>query len=139
MVCSPKSVALKAYNRGVIKTMSVYVLTVFCVAWFVSRHHPTGLLAYVLAILPAIPIVGMLAVMGIYLRDEKDEFLRWITIQALLWATGVVLAWTTAVGFLESFAKVNAPPLFWVFVVYWLVFGAVQYWLQRQYRKGGDD
>jgi hypothetical protein len=139
MVCSPKSVALKAYNRGVMQTMSVYVVTILSVAWFVRRHHPTGVLAYVLAILPAIPITGMLAVMGIYLRDEKDEFLRWITIQALLWATGVELAGTTAVGFLESFAKVKAPLAYWAFIVYWLVFGAVQYWLQRQYRKGGDD
>ena len=139
MSCSPKSTAMKAYNRGVLQTMSVYVLTILSVAWFVSRHHPTGVLAYVLAILPAIPITAMLAVMGIYLRDEKDEFLRWITIQALLWATGVVLTCTTVGGFLESFAKVKAPSAYWAFIVYWLVFGAVQFWLQRQYRKGGDE
>ena len=51
-------------------------------------------------------IVGMLAVMGIYLRDEKDEFLRWMTIQSMLWAMGVVLALTTVVGFLQNFAGV---------------------------------
>jgi hypothetical protein len=139
MFCSPKSVAMKAYQRGVLQTMSGYVLVIVGVTWFVKHHHPQGPEAYLLAVLPTIPIVAMLAVMGMYLRDEKDEFLRWMTIQSMLWAMGVVLALTTVVGFLENFAGVNAPPMFYVFIVYWLVFGVVQWVLQMRNRQGGDD
>jgi hypothetical protein len=139
MFCSSKSAAMKTYQSGVLKTMSGYVLVILGVTWFVKHHHPQGVEAYVLAVLPAIPIVAMLAVMGIYLRDEKDEFLRWMTIEAMLWAMGVVLALTTVVGFLQNFAGVNAPPMFYVFVVFWLVFGVVQWVLQMRSRQGSDD
>lgn len=139
MVCKTKSLAMKAYQRGIIWTMSVYVVTILGVALTVKHHHPTGLVAYALAVLPAIPIMGMLAVMGIYLRDEKDEFLRWMTIQALLWATGTMLALTTVVGFLQSFAEMKAPPTYFVFVLYWIVFGVAQGVLQGRNRQGGDD
>ncbi|MEO8737571.1 MAG: hypothetical protein ABI380_13660 [Edaphobacter sp.] len=139
MFCEIKSSALKAYNRGIIWTMSAYVLVTFGATWFVHHHHPKGAEAYAMAVLPSIPIIAMLAVMGIYLRDEKDEFLRWMTIQSLLWATGFVLALTTVVGFLENFAQVKTPPAYLVFVVYWLVFGAVQSVQQWRNRQGGDD
>jgi hypothetical protein len=139
MICSSKSAAMKVYQGGILKTMSVYVVVILGVTWFVKHHHPQGVAAYILAVLPAIPIVAMLAVMGIYLRDEKDEFLRWVTIQAMLWSIGVVLALTTVVGFLQNFAGMDAPPMFYVFVVYWLVFGVVNQVLLMRSRQGSDD
>jgi hypothetical protein len=139
MFCEPTNAAKKAYVRRVAWTMSAYLLVIFGVVRFVSRHHPTGLLAYAIAVLPALPIVVLLAVVGIYLRDEKDEFLRWMTVKALLWATGVTLAATTTVGFLENFAEMKPVPGFYVFALYWVVFGAVQGTLQWRNRQGGDD
>lgn len=139
MNCGAKSVAIKTYQRGLLRTMSAYVLVIFGVTWFVKHHHPHGVEAYVLAVLPAVPIMAMLAVVGIYLRDEKDEFLRWMTIQSMLWAMGVILALTTIVGFLHNFAGVPEPPMFYVFVVYWVVFGVVQGVLQMRNRQGSDE
>jgi hypothetical protein len=137
MFCTPTNAAMKAYLRGIAWTTTAYMVVIFGVVRFVSRHHPKGLLAYAMAVLPAIPIVAMLAVVAIYLRDEKDEFLRWLTVKALLWATGVTLAVTTTIGFLENFAEMKPVPVFYVFVLYWLVFGAVQ--AMMQYGGGGGD
>jgi hypothetical protein len=139
MFCIPKGAAMKAYLRGIAWTMTAYVVAIFGVVRFVSRHHPKGFLAYAMAVLPAIPIVVMLAVVGIYLRDEKDEFLRWLTVKALLWATGVTLAVTTTIGFLETFAEMKPLPGFYVFVLYWMVFGVAQGLMQHVGGGGGDD
>ncbi len=139
MECGTKSAAMKVYERGVMKTMSMYVLIILGVAWTVRHHHPTGVVAYVLAVLPALPIMGMLAVMGVYLRDEKDEFLRWMMIQALLWATGVTLAVCTVIGFLQSFAAMRAPEMFWVFVLYWPAFGVARVILKLSYNRQAAD
>ena len=130
-----KSAAMRAYQRGIAVMMSVYVVVIVGLATFLRHHHPQGLLAYGLAILPSIPILGMLAVVGVYLRDEKDEFLRWRTIKALLWATGITLAVTTVVGFLQNFAAMQAPPAYWVFVMYWLIFGLAQAMLSSSDRE----
>jgi hypothetical protein len=130
-----KSAAMRAYQRGIAATMSVYVVVIVGLGIFLRHRHPQGLLAYGLAILPSIPILGMLAVVGVYLRDEKDEFLRWRMIKALLWATGMTLAVTTVVGFLQNFAAMQAPPAYWVFVMYWLIFGLAQAMLSSSDRE----
>jgi hypothetical protein len=130
-----KSSAMRAYQRGIAVTVSVYVVVILGLSMFLRHHHPRGPLAYGLAVLPSIPIVGMLVVMGVYLREEKDEFLRWRTIKALLWATGMMLAVTTVIGFLQNFAEMQAPPAYWVFVLYWIVFGLAQHLLSAGDRE----
>jgi hypothetical protein len=99
----------------------VLFLTVSVVAF--THHHLTGPLAYVLAILPALPVVGMMAIFGLYLREEKDELQRAIGVQALLWSNGATLSLLTVWGFLENF--VNAPhlQLIWIYPIFWVFFG----------------
>jgi hypothetical protein len=46
--------------------------------------HPHGVLAYAVAVLPALPIAGALVGTGMYLGEEKDEFQRNSLVQALL-------------------------------------------------------
>ena len=41
-------------------------------------------------LLPAIPIIGIIAVVGLYLAEEKDEFQRNLLIQSMLWGLGQV-------------------------------------------------
>ena len=126
MPLHPHSPACRSYRQRVLITMSFYVLAIFGVAYFLRDHHPRGAAAYLLAIVPAIPILCMLVVVGIYLRDEQDEFQRWMMIRSILWATGIVLAATTVVGFLQNFAAVTAPLSYYVFVLFWVVFGIAQ-------------
>ena len=85
------------------------------------RHgHVTGVLAYLLAILPTLPIVGTLVLTAAYLSEESDEFERTVYIQALLVGIALTLSVTTVWGFLTDFAL--APPLrlTWVFPMFWI-------------------
>jgi hypothetical protein len=103
--------------------MLFYVLFLVAAVMAFTRHHPAGPAAYVLAVLPALPIIGVTVSLGLYLSEEKDELYRTITVQSLLWSTGATLTVTSVWGFLENF--VNVPhlqamwvyPLFCVFVV----------------------
>jgi hypothetical protein len=71
-----------------------------------NAWHPTGPLAWVIAILPALPIFFLIWSMGAYIADETDEYLRQRTIISALWATGFLLAIATCYGFLETFKLV---------------------------------
>ena len=116
-------VSSAAQGRYVIRMIFAGVLCIVFSVMAVAgvRHgHLTGVLAYVLAILPALPIVGALVLTGAYLSEEKDEFQRTLYIQALLGGIALTLSVTTVWGFLTDFAL--APPLrlAWVFPMFWI-------------------
>ncbi len=96
--------------------------------------HPTGLVVYLLAVLPALPLVGSLAIVGLYIAEESDEFERSILVQSMLWGLGGALAVSTIWGSLEDFA--NAPHLsaFYVYVFFWIFMGISQPFIRRRYQ-----
>ncbi len=98
--------AQRRYNRRIIILSVVYVILLCgAVALFV-RQPPHGVVAYVVAILPALPIVGMFGVIGRYLVEENDEYVRDWFVRQLLIATGFALSIATVWGFLENFGLV---------------------------------
>jgi hypothetical protein len=83
--------------------------------------HPPAILAYPLAVLPTLPIIGALVCTGTYLAEEGDEFQRSLLIQSLLGGIGVTLSATTIWAYLEHF--VHFTPHFdgiWVYPMFWL-------------------
>ena len=96
--------------------------------------HPHGVLAYLIAMLPALPIGGALVGTGVYLGEEKDEFQRNLLVQALLGGTGGILAATTAWGYLEDFAHAPHLDLVWVYPAFWLFAGISYAVVWRRYR-----
>lgn len=82
-------------------------------------HLPRGA-AYLVALLPAFPIIGALVVTGLYLAEENDEFQRHILIESVLGGMGITLAGTTVWGYLES--MVSAPHLdsIWIYPIFWI-------------------
>lgn len=80
--------ATRRYLLRLAPTMAVYVLFVFLSKWSFQRFHPTGLSMCLLAILPALPMIGSLAIVALYLAEESDEFERFILIQSVLWGLG---------------------------------------------------
>jgi hypothetical protein len=82
--------------------------------------HPHGVLAYLIAVLPALPIVGVVVSTGVYLGEEKDEFQRNLLVQALLGGTGGVLAATMAWGYMENFAHAPHVDLIWIYPLFWV-------------------
>ena len=98
--------AQRRYNRRIVALGVIYALLLFgAVASFV-HHLLHGMAAYIVAVLPALPIVGMFGVIGRYLVEEQDEYVRdWFVRQALI-ATGFALSVATVWGFLENFGLV---------------------------------
>jgi hypothetical protein len=109
--------------RRLLATMLLYALSLVLAVWVFVHFRPTGVPAYALAVLSAIPMIGTLAVFGLYLAEEKDEFQRFIGVQAMLWGIGGTLTVTTVWGFLEDFVHVPHLQLILVFCIFWLFFG----------------
>lgn len=128
------SPAAARYLRRFIPTMAVYVAVILGVSWSFDRLHPTGPLAWALAVLPAIPILGVIAVMGLYLKEEGDEFVRNVLIESMLWGFGATLAVTTVWGFLEIYIHAPGLPSFWAFPIFCGAMGMAQILVRSRYR-----
>lgn len=95
--------------------------------------------AFLLALLPVVPIMGMIWTMARYVREEDDEYLRHRAIMAALLGLGLVLALGTFWGFLETFGVVPHVPAWACFPVWAIGMGAAQCWLARRDRTGADE
>ena len=134
MIGCTNNPAARRYVRRVAFTMFLYVLFLVVSVVAFTHHRPTGLLAYVLAVLPALPILGMMVVFGLYLREEKDELQRAIGVEALVWSTGATLSLTTVWGFLENFVHVPHLQLMWIYPIFWGFFGISMPMINARYR-----
>jgi hypothetical protein len=84
------------------------------------RWHLEGAIAYLIALLPALPILWTLVATGAYLAEETDEFLRTKLVQSLLGGIGGTLAMTTVWAYLEDFARAPRLDLIWVYPIFWM-------------------
>jgi len=134
MNCTPMNAAVRRYTYRFFVAMTLYCVFLFIAVWMFRHGHPSGILAYFLAILPAIPIVASIAVVGIYLGEEKDEFIRNLFIQAAVWAIGATLAVTSVWGFLELFLPVPHLDLYLVFPMFWAFVGVCSALVRMRYR-----
>ena len=134
IICMPLSKAGRQYIYRLLPTMIVYIAFLFIAQWTFHHLHPTGLLVYLLAVLPALPLIGSLAIVGLYIAEESDEFERSILIQSMLWGFGGALSISTIWGFLGEFAK--APPVsaFYVYLFFWIFMGISQPFIRMRYR-----
>jgi hypothetical protein len=134
MLCSIKNPAMRRYMVRFIVTMPIYVLLLFFAAWMFHHYHPSGALAYLLAVLPALPIIGVIIIAGLYLAEEKDEFVRNYQIQSMVWAIGAILVVTTVWGSLEDFAHVRHLDLFMLYPLYCFFVGISSVLVKLRYR-----
>lgn len=125
---------MKRYRRRLAVTMIAYFLTLLGSLSLLRGDHLTGPLLWIVAAAPAIPILGVLVVMGLYLKEEPDEFERVVHIEAMLWGLGAVLGVSTVWGFLSNAEVVPNPPLFMVFPLFCLVWGISQPIIRRRYQ-----
>ncbi len=111
----------------------VAVLAVAAAAAF-RLWHLKGLLAYPVAVLPAVPILWVLIETGRYIAVEKDEFQRNLLVQCLLGGIGGTLAVTTIWGYMEDFARTPRLDLVWVYPIFWLFVALTYPVVVRGYR-----
>ena len=115
----PFTPAQRRYNRRVLLLSIAYALSLFLAVYLLSRHLIAGPAAYIVGVLPALAVSGFFWMMGRYLIEETDEYLRMLQIRQLLIATGIALTAATIWGFLEGFELVPHVvgyvwPIVWV-------------------------
>ncbi len=97
--------------------------------------HLTGVVAWVVAAVSALPIVGALVWTGAYLNEEKDEFQRNLFIQAILGGIALTLATTTIWSYLEDFAHAPHLRLVWIYPMFWIFVVAAFPFVWLRYRS----
>ena len=133
-MCMIGTEAGKRYRRRMSICSWAYVAALLLAIAGYKELHLTGALAYAAALLPALPLIGMFASMGLYLREETDEFQRTVQIESSLWATGGVMVLCAGWGFLEMFRLVPHMEA-WVLVPVWaLLLGFANVFIRRRYR-----
>lgn len=124
----------RRYLARFIPTMTAYVVIVLGVSWLFENRPPEGAIKYLIAVLPALPIVGIIVILGRYLIEQRDEFIRMRLVMVLLFAMGFTLSLCSIWGFLEIYAGVEHVNVFLVFPVFclsWLVISPVLAWWYR--------
>ena len=101
-----RSPAMQRYLRRLAGFMVVYVALIFAVGTVFRTAPPSGVLAWGLAVLPALPILGVFWTIGRLLTEETDEYMRQLLVRQSMFATAFCLSVMTVWEFLQNFEVV---------------------------------
>ena len=107
--------AMRRYNRRFTAMSFGYVIALFAAIGLDREGQVHGPFLWLLALLPTVPIVGMIVTIARLLVEETDEYQRMRMIRAALIATGLLLTLASIWGFLEMFGLV---PHVWVWAAF---------------------
>ena len=116
--------AVRRYQIRVLGLGVAYAVTLVGAELLFQQHRVGGGMAYVVAALPALPIIGIFVAIWRYLVEERDEYLRMLMVRQSLIASGLTLSIVTVWGFLESFGLVVHLDAYFVAVVWFAGLGA---------------
>ncbi len=119
----PTSPAMKRYNGRVVRLSLLYGLLLLLATYGFKHQLLHGGVAYLAAILPALPIIGIFGAMGRYLVEEQDEYVRMLLVRQTLWASAFVLSVATTWGFLDNFGLVGHADGYWVAILWFFGLG----------------
>lgn len=112
--------AWKRYNWRLIWLSLLYGAFLLPAVYGFKHKLIAGVVAWIVAILPAIPIIGIFAAMGRYLVEEQDEYVRMLMVRQILWASGFTLSCATVWGFLDNFGLVGHVDGYWIIMVWFI-------------------
>lgn len=122
--------AQSRYVRDFAIAMTAYVVTLFAVVYAVRDGALSGPLLWLLAVLPALPLLRVIQVVGRHILD-LDEYLRALNVRRMLAALGVTLGLCTVWGFLEAFAGAPRLQLYLVFPIFCGLYGFSCFFIRR--------
>jgi hypothetical protein len=117
------SAAWKRYNWRVVWLSLLYAAFLLAAVYGFKNELLNGTAAYLAAILPALPIIGIFGAIGRYLVEEQDEYLRMLMVRQTLWASGFALSAATIWGFLEAFGLAGHIDAYLIAVVWFFGLG----------------
>ena len=115
--------AWKRYNWRVVWLSLVYAVFLVGAVYGFKHELFAGPAAYVVAVLPALPIIGIFGAIGRYLVEEQDEYIRMLMVRQTLWASGCALSLATIWAFLASFGLIGPENSYLVTVVWFFGLG----------------
>lgn len=110
----------RRYRRRQTVAMAVYAATLVLVIEATRRLPPTQPGRWMLAVLPALPILFIIWAVGRYLLEETDEVIRTKVVLQILGGAAAALSASTLWGFLETFGGLPHLPAYMVFPVFCL-------------------
>ena len=113
-----RNTAQRRYERAILLLSIAYAGVLVPDVYLFKHHLLAGPLAYAAAVLPGLAIVGMFAVIGRYLVEERDEYLQMLMVRQSLVASAFALTLATIWGFLESFDLVAHVESYYVAVLW---------------------
>jgi hypothetical protein len=117
------SPAIRRYQWRVGLLSVVYVGALFGAETVLRHQTPSPVLGFALAVIPALPIIGIFVALGRYLVEEADEYIRFRMVQQILIATALALSACTVWGFLEGWSWVPHLPLYYAAVAWFAGLG----------------
>ena len=115
--------AWRRYNwRAIWLSLAYAVFLIGAVYGFKHELIP-GALKYPVALLPALPIIGLFVSMGRYLVEEQDEYVRTLMVRQTLWASGFALSAATVWGFLQNFDLLGPVDGYWIVIAWYFGLG----------------
>lgn len=113
----------RRYTLRFMPAMFGYVVLLMLAVWYARQAEPTGVMGWLIAIAPALPL--LLAIRAIFLlpREENDEYMRERLYRVYAWATGATLAICTVWGFLDMFDAVPHAEMWVAFPIWALCMG----------------
>jgi hypothetical protein len=115
--------AWKRYNWRVVWLSLVYAAFLIAAVYGFKHQLVPKPLKYFVAILPALPIMGIFGAIGRYLIEEQDEYVRMLMVRQTLWASAFALSFATTWGFLESFDMIGHVDGYWIVIVWFVGLG----------------
>lgn len=127
------------YTRGIAVASAAYLVGLGTALSVWRNYDPSTAVTWLLAMLPIAPIFWMIFVMGRYIVEEQDEYLRHRAVLASLIGLACLLAIGSFWGFLETFQLVPHVPGWWAVPIWAVGMGLGQGWLSFRDRAGGDE
>lgn len=118
-----RTAAWKTYNWRVVWLSAAYAVLLIAAVYGFKHQLVPGALKYLVAILPALPIIGIFAAIGRYLVEEQDEYIRMLMVRQTLWASGFALSCATVWGFLENFDLVRHVDGYYIVIAWYFGLG----------------
>jgi len=115
--------AQRDYLRRFVPMMIAYAVLCFAAPALISATGARGPVLWVIAVLPALPVIGVFWIIGQLFLKLRDEYVRMLEVRKALVATGLTLSLTTAWGFLEIYARAPHIPTFYVAVIWFAGLG----------------
>jgi len=100
---------LSGYQRRSMRTIEI--LMGICIALSIllqailERHSLSMVTRYGIAVLSIAPVIATITVVARYLRGEKDEYLRNLVVESMLWGLGFVLVADTFFSYVQPYSS----------------------------------